>query len=548
MDNPYPPPAGRRPRPPDAPHDSGWFLTPPARRDPGWASPTGRLRGSLPQSYPEARLPLPAHRQPAPRPGQRVWRAGRLAPMPIRPLPEAPPAIHLLGPTVFLVALGVGMGESYMWPRLVLVFGPEIRWLFLVGVTLQAVVMLEMARYAMATGESIFAGAARVFKPIMWFFFVTATVVYIWPGHLAAGAGAFQNITGVPWVTAACVGLVLVGVLFSLARVIYNFLENLLAILIGVLVVGTAVIASLVGNWADLVSTVTGMFHFGYVPSGVLTSAWFPIVVGSIAFAGPSGMQQMWYTLHLRDSGAGMGAHIPQVRGVRHAGEEEEMPERGFMFDTDNPDEMRKWRGWRRWVTFDALLLFWGITMLVTISFTVLAQSAARANPNVQHLIESGDRSAALSAMSNALSVAGGPVLGTMFYAFIALIGLNATLGLFDSFSRGQADMTYFFVKGAKRFRMSHLYAWFLWGLIALGVLILLFGPVDGPQSVLDILAFLSTFTMGAYCVVLLLVNNRMLPKAIRPKWYTNVVIAFGAVFYLGMLGYSLVRFGVVVG
>src|SRR3712207_3495114 len=77
---------------------------------------------------------------------ERVWRAGRLDPMPIRTLPEAPPSVHLLGPTVFLVALGVGMGESYMWPRLVLVFGPEIRWLFLIGVTLQAVVMLEIDR------------------------------------------------------------------------------------------------------------------------------------------------------------------------------------------------------------------------------------------------------------------------------------------------------------------------------------------------------------------------------------------------------------------
>jgi hypothetical protein len=479
---------------------------------------------------------------------ERVWRAGRLDPMPIRTLPEAPPSIHLLGPTVFLVALGVGMGESYMWPRLVLVFGPEIRWLFLIGVTLQAVVMLEMARYAMATGESIFTGAARVFKPIMWFFFVVAILVYIWPGHLSAGAAAFEEITGIPWVVTACVALVLVGILFSLARVIYSLLENVLAILIGILVVGTSVIASMVGNWADLSTTITGMFNFGYFPSAALTDQWFPIVVGAIAFAGPSGMQQMWYTLHLRDSGAGMGSHIPKLRGLRHAGEEEEMPNRGFMFDTDNEDEMRKWRGWRRWVTFDALLLFWGVTMLVTISFTVLAQSAARANPDVKTLIEGGDRDAALSAMSDAFAVAGGPVLGGVFFGFIALIGLNATLGLFDSFSRGQADMTYFFVKGAKRFKMSHIYAGFLWGVITFGILILNFGPADGPESVLDILAFLSTFAMGSYCIVLLLVNNKMLPKPIRPKWWTNAIIGFGAVFYLGMLFFSLLRFGVVVG
>jgi len=477
---------------------------------------------------------------------ERVWRAGGLEPMPIRPLPEAPPSIHLLGPTVFLVALGVGMGESYMWPRLVLVFGPEIRWLFLIGVTLQAVVMLEMARYAMATGESIFSGAARVFKPLMWFFFVTAILVYIWPGHLSAGASAFEEITGIPWVVTACVALILVGILFSLASVIYDLLENVLAILIGVLVVGTAVIASIVGSWADLASTLGGMFAFGYLPSEMFSSSWFPIVVGSIAFAGPSGMQQMWYTLHLRESGAGMGAHVPKIRGLRSAKEQGEIPSHGYMFDTDDPAEMAKWRGWRKWVTFDAFLLFWGITMLVTISFTVLAQSAARENPNVKGLIEGGDRSAALEAMSDAFASAGGPVLGSLFFGFIALIGLNATLGLFDSFSRGQADMTYNHIPGAKRFRLSHLYAGFLWGVITFGILILLFGPADGPSGILDILAFLSSFAMGAYCVTLLLVNNTMLPKPIRPKWWSNVIIGFGAVFYLGMLFYSLFRFGVV--
>lgn len=467
--------------------------------------------------------------------------------MPIRKLPEAPPSIHFIGPTVFLVALGVGMGESYMWPRLVLLFGPEIRWLFLVGVTLQAVVLLEMSRYAMATGESIFTGAARVFKPIMWFFFTIAILIYIWPGHLSAGALAFESATGVPWTVAAIVGMLLVGVVFTLAKVIYDLLENVLSILIGTLVLGTAVIASIVGTWSDLASTITGMFAFGYLPSEAMTEAWFPIIVGSVAFAGPSGMQQMWYTLHLREKGAGMGAHIPKVRGLAHAGDEEAMPSRGFMFDTDDPAEMEKWRGWRRWVTFDAILLFWGITMLVTISFTVLAQAAARQSPDVVALLHAGEREAALNAMSDSFASVGIPALGGVFLGFIALIGLNATLGLFDSFSRGQSDIAYHFIPGANRFRMSHLYGGFLWGVIIFGICILLWGPADGPAAILDILAFLSTFAMGAYCVVLLLVNNRLLPKPIRPKLWSNLVIGFGALFYLGMLFYSLFRFGVVV-
>jgi hypothetical protein len=490
---------------------------------------------------PDAGLPATAETAGS----ERVWHAGGLEPMPIRKLPDAPPSVHILGPTVFLVALGVGMGESYMWPRLVLLFGPEIRWLFLIGVTLQAVVLLEMARYAMATGESIFTGAARVFKPIMWFFFTIAILIYIWPGHLSAGALAFQSATGIPWQAAAIVGMLFVGTLFTLAKVIYDLVEKVLGLLIGVLVLGTAVTASLVGTWADLANTVSGMFAFGYLPSEALSPEWFPVIVGSIAFAGPSGMQQMWYTLHLRDSGAGMGAHIPRLRGLRAAGEEEEQPSRGFMFDTDDPEEMKKWRGWRRWVTFDALLLFWGITMLVTISFTVMAQAAARQSPDVVGLLREGERAAALEAMSASFASVGLPALSTVFLGFIALIGLNATLGLFDSFARGQSDMTYHFIPGAKRFRMAHLYAGFLWGVIAFGICIILFGPVDGPTAILDILAFLSTFAMGSYCIVLLLVNNRMLPKPIRPKLWTNLVIGFGAVFYLGMLFYSMIRFGV---
>ncbi|MFD0800962.1 Nramp family divalent metal transporter [Streptomonospora algeriensis] len=457
---------------------------------------------------------------------ERHWKAGRLESMPIRTLPDSPPSIHLLGPTVFLVALGVGMGESYMWPRLVLLFGPEIRWLFLIGVSLQAVVMLEMSRYAMATGESIFFGAARVFKPLMWFFFVTAMLVYIWPGHLSAGASAFERVR---------------------AKVIYNLLENILSICIGLLVVGTSVVAGMVGNFADLSSTVTGMFAFGYMPQEALTAAWFPVIVGSIAFAGPSGMQQMWYTLHLRDKGAGMGHHIPRIRGLRHAEEQETMPTRGFMFDTSKSAEMAKWKGWRRWVTFDAFVLFWGITMLVTISFTVLAQASARFDPQVVSVIRDGERDAALDAMAASFTAAGSPVFGTVFFLFISLIGLNATFGLFDSFSRGQADMTYFFVPGARRFSMSKLYAFFLWGVILFGIGVLLFGPADGPAAILDTLAFLSTFAMGAYCVTLLLVNNLMLPKPIRPGIVSNLIIAFAAVFYLGMLFYSLFAYGVVV-
>src|SRR5918998_1403480 len=274
----------------------------------------------------------------------KVWHAGRLEPMPIREMPDPPPSLHILGPAMILVALGVGLGETYMWPRLVLVFGPEIRW----------------------------------------FFFVVAILLYIWPGHVSAGADAFEQMTGVNWVITAIIGILLIGAIYSFAHIVYNWVENLLTFLVGFMVVGSAIVAALVGTFHDVWLTIYGLFTFGYMPDAALSPAWFPIIVGSVAFAGPSGMQQMWYTLYLRDKGAGMGTHIPRIHGLRYTQEEGSMPARGYMFDTENSGEIDKWKGWRRWIMFDAIVLFWGITMLVTIVFTVLAQRAGRENPNVR--------------------------------------------------------------------------------------------------------------------------------------------------------------------
>jgi hypothetical protein len=405
--------------------------------------------------------------------------------------------------------------------------------------------MLEMARYAMATGESIFFGAARIWQPIMWLFFVTAIAVYIWPGHISTGADALEELTGIPWQLSASLGLVIIGLMFTVVKVVYNIVEAVLAFLVGVLVIGSAIVAAIVGNLSDLGQTLEGLVRFDYgIPHAAVTAAWFPIIVGSIAFAGPSGMQQMWYTLWLRDKGAGMGVHMPRVRGLLHAGEEETIPDTGSMFDTDDPDEMRKWSNWRKWVRYDAILLFFGITMLVTIIFTVLAMHAADVNPDAKKQLLAGERDAALTAMRSAFDQTA-PILGTLFFIFIAIVGWKASVGLFDAFARGQSDMSYYFVPGAKKFKMAYLYGLFLWGVIIFGILIINFGPVDGPTGILNVLAFMSTFIMGAYCLTLAAVNRKCLPKKIRPNPIITVLLVLGGLAYLGLLLYSTIKFGV---
>jgi hypothetical protein len=475
---------------------------------------------------------------------------GREDPLPVRALPEPLKPVHLLGPGMALTALAVGLGETFLWPRLVIVFGTQVRWLFLIGVTVQLAVMMEMARWAMATGESIFFGAARLHRSVMWFFFATGILIYIFPGHVALGAQAIETLTGIPWVPTAIVGLLVIGLILTFSKVVYNVVETVLTTFISVLVIGSAIIASLVGNLADVGSTITGTFSFGFIDDQWFTAAWFPIIIGSLAFAGPSGMQQMWYTLWLRDKGAGMGHYVPRIRGLRGLDEEETMPARGYTFDTEDPKEMQKWRGWRKWNAFDAGVLFWGITMVTTVIYTVLALSAARIDPSAAELIRAGEDSETIPAMAEAFGEAGGGFARISFFLFIGIVGWKLSFGIFDALARGNADMTYYFAPFSRKWSMSRIYLTYVWIAVAAGTLVLtlvglgVMGNEDGPAFILNLLAFLSAFVMGAYCLVLLFTNRKLLPKKLRSGPLATVALGLGVVIYLGGLIVSLAVFG----
>ena len=92
---------------------------------------------------------------------------------------------------------------------------------------------------------------------------------------------------------------------------------------------------------------------------------------------------------------------------------------------------------------------------------------------------------------------------------------------------------------------MAYLYVVFLWGVIILGIININFGPVDGPTGILNVLAFMSTFIMGAYCLTLAAVNRKCLPKKIRPNPIITVLLVLGGLAYLGLLLYSTIKFGV---
>src|SRR3989338_8356563 len=93
-----------------------------------------------------------------------------LLPLEKKEFPQAPALRKLIGPSFLLLGLGLGSGELILWPYLTSNYGLGIMWGALLGITFQFFMNMEIERYALVRGESIFVGYARKTKWLpIWF-------------------------------------------------------------------------------------------------------------------------------------------------------------------------------------------------------------------------------------------------------------------------------------------------------------------------------------------------------------------------------------------
>src|SRR3989344_936092 len=112
----------------------------------------------------------------------------KLAPHRIRELPLPPPSRQLLGPSLILLGLGLGSGEVILWPYLSANYGLGIVWAAVVGLTFQFFLNMEIERYTLIKGESIFVGLARRWRHLPWWFIISTLAAFGWPGIVPANA------------------------------------------------------------------------------------------------------------------------------------------------------------------------------------------------------------------------------------------------------------------------------------------------------------------------------------------------------------------------
>jgi hypothetical protein len=443
-----------------------------------------------------------------------------LPPPQLRPLPEAPTSTwRIIGPGVIAAGVGLASGEFILFPYIASQVGLVFVWAALIGLATQFFLNMEIERYTLATGETALTGFSRYWRHWGLVFAILTILANLWPGWATSSATLVTYLWGgdVRWIS---IGMLLaIGLILTLAPVVYVALERAemlkVAAVLVLLAVG-AIVAITADAWADVPKIVTD----ASVPINPLGLA---LLLGALAFAGAGGGQNLVQSNWIRDKGFGMGKYVPRIASPV-TGKPEAAPSTGFIFEPTE-EHLSRWRVWWRFANREQLYTFVLITFLSIMFTSLLAYSTVYGRSDLPNGI------GFLQIEGEVLKDTVGAWFGTLFWVIGAFALFAAALGIVDYTSRLVADV----IKTSYRqqAKESTVYFGIVWTLVLVGCLIVLAGFAQ-PLILLVISACVGGVMMFIYSGLLILVNRKVLPEAIRIRGGRMAV-----------LGWSVALFGV---
>jgi len=439
------------------------------------------------------------------------------------------PFWKIAGPGAILVGLSIGAGEIVIWPRIAAEYGGSMVWAAVVGIFIQLWVNFEVARWTIATGETVYTGYSRVWRGFAPLFILLTLVSWIAPGWArASGLGLKALLIGPEgwgsdtfWtvVTFGAVTLILFG-----PKLIYNSVEKTIEVLVAIVTIGLIAVVIAIGSadtWKELGS---GLANIGYKDPRMSVKTLFIALV----FAGAGGTANLFYTFYLRDKNIGMGGRLPQLQNPLR-GRTETVPSTGFVFE-DTQENRTRFTEWWNYVKKDQLLFFWAlntVTMMLFIFGALAVLHPKGIVPEKGTLI--WDEAQVLA------EVWGGP--GRTIFLLVGVATLFSTqLALVDGVSRSVSDIVYTNFKGAQKRPLSWWYMLIAGIWIIAGCLITFVMEQMGVSELgfLFNAAYMGGFAMALYVPLTLYINRRFLPKFAKPGRVCTTMMILASLVYVG--------------
>lgn len=430
------------------------------------------------------------------------------------------------GPGAVLVGLSIGAGELIIWPRITAQYGASMAWAAVLGVFLQLWLNLEIGRYTLATGESVYAGYARLSRICPWLFLALNVLGWIVPGWARACGGALKVLLVGPegWGSpTAWTAITFAGVAAALfgPKLVYRSMERTVEALVLLVTAGLLVIALFVVDGTTWGALGRGLINVPFkdpaMPSFELFSA--------IVFAGAGGTANLFFCFYIRDKGWGMGAHVAAVVNPLR-GREEKVAGSAFRIRATARNQAR-WRAWYRHLTLDQTLFFWFLNSLTIVLFIVGALAVLHPRglvPEQELLVW---QEAAI------LGVLWGDT-GRLLFLTVGVATLFSTqLTIVDGVARSCADILHTSFPAARRAPLSTWYAVIATAWILVGIALTHLYEAIPPIVFFFNAGFFGGLAMAIYAPLTLWINRRHLPDIARPSRLRTLVLAAVSVFYI---------------
>jgi hypothetical protein len=443
-----------------------------------------------------------------------------LPPVTYRDMPEPLPLRKVLGPGVIAAGIGLASGEFILWPYITSQVGLVFLWAAVLGVVTQFFINMEIERYTLATGETALTGFSRYWRHWGLFFAVLTFLANAWPGWITSSATMVTFIFGGGNVKLlAVLGLASIAIALTMATVVYTMVERIEFFKVGIILffivvaIATAISAE---AWGALPDAVT---NFGRLPAGLPLA----LVLPALAFAGAGGGQNLVQSNWMRDKGYGMGVHVPHLASPV-TGEPEAAPGTGYTFREDERN-LARWKGWWEVANKEQLVSFVAITIVTIALMSLLAYSTVLG-------IDGENNISFLEAEGNALMDTVGTWFGYLFWIIGATSLFAAALGIVDYTCRLVADvLKVSYLRDNDTWSESRIYFTLVWLLVAWSAVILL-TIQSQPLILLIISASIGGFMMFVYSGLLILINRRSLPAAVRITGFRTATMVWSVLLF----------------
>jgi hypothetical protein len=447
-----------------------------------------------------------------------------LPPVTVRDLPDPPSSKRrVIGPGLVGAGVGLASGEFILWPYIASQVGLIFIWGAAIGIITQWFLNMEIERYTLATGETALTGFSRMWRHWGLVFVLMTLASNLWPGWVTSSATMVSYLTGsgadsVRWIAIAMLIVIALGL--TLAPVIYTALERVIFVkiaLVATLIVVAIAVAITADSWVELGKGLTVGARFPVPPLD------FALLMGAIAYAGAGGGQNLCQSNWIRDKGFGMGAYVPRLVSPV-TGHEEAAASTGFQF-APTKENLARWRQWWRFANVEQAWTFAMVSFVTIALMSMLAYSTVFGKEGLANSITF------LKAEGEALQSLVGPWFGVLFWLIGALALFASAMGIVDYTSRLASDTIKTVYLRDKPMSVNKIYFYTVWAMVLVGIGILLLG-FDQPLILLVFSASFAAVMMFVYSILLIILNRKALPDAIRVRSYRLGALIWSVAFF----------------